>query len=189
MAVRKYWPCEWCGALTSGRDERGDAACKPGHGCATGVGARCDRRARRWTADERALLLTLFATTSRRVLERRLGRSWKAIRKAALRFGLTRARSLRCAVNAELLRSLGITEEAFCARVRRHGIEGAIAMGPKRASRAGRRPIRGASINVIAAQFDLTRQALYKAARLAGRTVDEEIHQRLAKQRSDRRAA
>lgn len=189
MAVRKYWPCEWCGALTSGRDEHGEPACALGTGCATEAAPRSGARGRRWTTNERSTLLALFATAPRDVIERRLGRSWKAICAGARRLGISRRRSIRCAVNAKLLRTLGITEEAFWARVRRRGFEGAIAMGPKRASRAGRRPIRGASINVIASMFDLTRQALYKAARLAGRTVDEEIHRRLAKQRSDRRAA
>lgn len=189
MAVRKFWPCEWCGALTSARDEHGDAACELGNGCATGVNRRSGKRGRRWTAGERSLLLALFATASRHVIERRLGRSWSAICAAARRFGFSRARSLRCVVNIELLRSLGITQEAFWARVRRHGFEGAIAMGPKRSTRVGRPPIRGASIDVIASLFDLTRQALYKAARLAGRTVDEEIELRRALLRSDRRAA
>lgn len=94
----------------------------------------------------------------------------------------------RKASTAAVARTLGITADALRKRARKYGIEAALTMERRQCS-GGRPAPRGVSIERIAVHFNLTRQALYKAAKLAGRTLDEEIEFRLAKQRRDRRAA
>lgn len=84
-----------------------------------------------------------------------------------------------CIAFAELARPLAISQEALRMRVLRCGsLEAALAQGA-RSSRRGRRPDRPeGTVSAIAERLGLTKQALYKAARKADRSLDEEIARR-----------
>ncbi len=80
---------------------------------------------------------------------------------------------------ADIARPLHISEDALYKRALRCGsLESAIAKGAKGSS--GGRPPRRAdgAVYAIAQRLGCTKQALYKAARKAGRSIDEEIDRR-----------
>lgn len=85
-----------------------------------------------------------------------------------------------CISFADLARPLSISQEGLRMRALRCGsLEQALAQGTRR-SRGGRPPLRSeGTIAAIAQRLGLTKQALYKAARKAGRSIDEEIARRL----------
>lgn len=197
MAVT-YAGCEYCGALTQGRDEHGEPACAVGEGCALRRRRPTIRRdslicalgETRTLADWIAIFAENAKTTfsARTILDnaRRCARSLAAEVERRLRKKRARdAAAASASVSPEIARryatELGITYEAFCGRVRRYGLERAVAMGPKRPGGRGRRPSRGVSVDQLAARVGLHRASLYKAARCAGHSIDVEYERRLAR--------
>lgn len=89
---------------------------------------------------------------------------------------------------AALAQSLGITADALRQRCKKATLIDAIARARVAPLTVGRPPVRGRSTAAIAAELGVTRQALHKAARKAGRTLDEEIEHRRA-QRAGKAAA
>ena len=47
--ARGFHPCAYCCALTDWRDEDGDHACRPGHGCSVRPKVRASKAWNRWT--------------------------------------------------------------------------------------------------------------------------------------------
>ncbi len=79
---------------------------------------------------------------------------------------------------------LGLSAPALSQRAKRHTLKEAIAMGPARAGCTrnpnGRPTALGRSLDEIARELGVTRQALWKSARRNGRTIVEEIALRTA---------
>jgi hypothetical protein len=85
---------------------------------------------------------------------------------------------------ADIARPLHISEDALHKRALRCGsLEGAIAKGAKGSNggRPARRP--EGAVYEIAQRLGCTKQALYKAARKAGRSIDAEIDRRTRRRR------
>lgn len=106
-----------------------------------------------------------------------VGRSVRYIRV------LAHSRETRRSPIVEYAALLGISAVMMRRRVQRYGLDGALAKGARRSAATfstGRPPVRGVTVDSLAASVGLTRQGVHKAARKAGRTIDEEIAHRRA---------
>jgi hypothetical protein len=86
---------------------------------------------------------------------------------------------------AAIADEMGLSASALLSRARRHTLAKAIEMGrPKpglTSNPNGRPPLLGRSLEEIAREeFGVTRQALWKSARRAGRTIEQEVASRRA---------
>jgi len=141
--------------------------------------------------------ITGYSPTWARSLLRARGVSWKWAPvdeiKAAVNAHLEEQRRRASESIAAMARGLGIGDATLRERIRRHGLEAALAMGgprphSERRRRGGRRhgrrltrgrpPVLPAPAAVLAREVGLSRSGLYAAATRNGRTILEELEAR-----------
>jgi hypothetical protein len=92
MMPRDFHPCEYCCALTDWRDEDGDYACRPGHGCSVKHKARVAKAWNRWTPAEVAEIRRGYANgTPVTTLALSVNHSTKSVMALASSLGIRHA--------------------------------------------------------------------------------------------------